>query len=147
MDRRMFLAVSSAALGAAALPLPAFAADGAPLLAPWTGPYGGVPPFDKVKVADFAPALDAAMAQELAEVEAIANRREPATFENTIAALERAGAALDRVVMAYGVWGGTLSTPEMPSRRDPSSCRHRPVSPTRERRFASPRAATRSASG
>ncbi|MDO8410434.1 MAG: M3 family metallopeptidase [Phenylobacterium sp.] len=113
MDRRMFLAVSSAALGAATLPLPAFAADGAPLLAPWTGPYGGVPPFDKVKVADFAPALEAAMAQELKEVEAIAANPEPATFENTIAALERAGAALDRVGTAYGVWGGTLSTPEM----------------------------------
>lgn len=113
MDRRMFLAVSSAALGAAALPLPAFAADGAPLLAPWTGPYGGVPPFDKVKVADFAPALEAAMAQELQEIEAIATRREPATFENTIVALERAGAARDRVETAYGVWGGTLSTPEV----------------------------------
>ncbi len=113
MDRRMFLAVSSAALGAAALPLPAFAVDGAPLLAPWTGPYGGVPAFDKVKVADFAPALEAAMAQELAEVEAIANNPEPATFENTIAALERAGAAHERVSMFYGVWGATLSTPEM----------------------------------
>ncbi|MDP1872735.1 M3 family metallopeptidase [Phenylobacterium sp.] len=113
MDRRMFLAVSSAALGAAALPLPAFAADGAVLLAPWTGPYGGVPPFDQVKIADFAPALEAGMAQELAEVEAIANNAAPPTFDNTIAALERAGAALDRVNTSYWVWGGTLSNPEM----------------------------------
>ncbi|MDP1642365.1 MAG: M3 family metallopeptidase [Phenylobacterium sp.] len=113
MDRRMFLAVSSAALGAATLPLPAFAADGAPLLAPWTGPYGGVPPFDQVKIADFAPALEAAMAQELAEIEAIANNPAPPTFDNTIAALERAGAALDRVNTSYWVWGGTLSNPEM----------------------------------
>ncbi|MDZ4319099.1 MAG: M3 family metallopeptidase [Phenylobacterium sp.] len=113
MDRRMFLAVSSAALGAATLPLPAFAADGAPLLAPWTGPYGGVPPFDQVKIADFAPALEAGMAQELAEIEAIANNPAPPTFDNTIAALERAGAALDRVNTSYWVWGGTLSNPEM----------------------------------
>jgi peptidyl-dipeptidase Dcp len=113
MDRRMFLAVSSAALGAATLPLPAMAADGSPLLAPWTGPYGGVPPFDQVKIADFAPALEAAMAQELTEIEAIANNPAPATFDNTIAALERAGAALDRVNTSYWVWGGTLSNPEM----------------------------------
>lgn len=113
MDRRMFLAASSAALGAATLPLPAFAADGAPLLAPWTGPYGGVPPFDQVKIADFAPALEAGMAQELAEIEAIANNPAPPTFDNTIAALEQAGAALDRVNTSYWVWGGTLSNPEM----------------------------------
>ncbi|MFT4934883.1 MAG: peptidyl-dipeptidase Dcp [Pseudoalteromonas distincta] len=115
MDRRMFLAVSSAALGAAALPLPlpAFAADGSPLLAPWNGPYGGVPPFDQVKIADFAPALEAAMALELEEIEAIASNPAPATFDNTIAALERAGAALDRVNAPYWVWGGTLSNPEM----------------------------------
>jgi len=37
-----------------------------PLLAPWTGPYAGVPPFDQVKVAQFAPALEAAMAETLA---------------------------------------------------------------------------------
>ena len=43
MDRRTFLAASTALVGAAALPLPALAAAGAPLLAPWTGPYGGRP--------------------------------------------------------------------------------------------------------
>ncbi len=68
-----------------------------PLLAPWTGPHGGVPPFDKVRVEDIAPALEAGMTQELAEVEAIAKDPSPPTFENTIAALERAGRSLDRV--------------------------------------------------
>jgi peptidyl-dipeptidase Dcp len=43
-----------------------------PLLAPWTGPYGGVPPFDQVQVADFAPALEAGMAAQLKEIDAIA---------------------------------------------------------------------------
>ncbi|MFN3575239.1 MAG: M3 family metallopeptidase [Phenylobacterium sp.] len=113
MDRRTFLAASTALVGAAALPLPALAADGAPLLAPWTGPYGGVPPFDKVVVADFAPALEAGMAQHLKEIEAIANNPAPPTFENTIVALERSGAVLDRVETIYGVWGSTLSTPEV----------------------------------
>ena len=48
-----------------------------PLLAPWTGPYGGVPPFDKVKVEDFKPALEAAMAEALAEIDAIASDPAP----------------------------------------------------------------------
>jgi peptidyl-dipeptidase Dcp len=113
MDRRTFMVVSSAAIGAATLPLPAFAADGAPLLAPWTGPYGGVPAFDKVKVADFTPALEAAMAEELKEVAAIADNPAAPSFDNTITALERSGQALDRVSTYYGIWGGTLSTPEM----------------------------------
>jgi len=39
-----------------------------PLLAPWTGPYGGVPPFDKVKISDFKPALEAAMKENLDEI-------------------------------------------------------------------------------
>ncbi len=83
-----------------------------PLLAPWTGPYGGVPPFDKVEVAQVGPALDAAMAEELAEVDRIANATAPATFENTLSALERSGRTLDRVGTIFGVWAGTLSSPE-----------------------------------
>ena len=53
----------------------------------WAGPYGGVPAFDKIKVEHFKPALEAAMAENLREVEAIANNPAPATFENTIVAL------------------------------------------------------------
>jgi peptidyl-dipeptidase Dcp len=83
-----------------------------PLLAPWSGPYGGVPAFDKVKVEHFAPALEAAMAESLAEIDRIAADPAPATFENTIAALERAGRMLNRVNTVYGVFGSTLSTPE-----------------------------------
>src|SRR5439155_13384834 len=73
-----------------------------PLLAPWTGPYGGVPPFDKVKVEHFQPALAAAMAEQLAEVDKIANDPAPPTFENTLAALERSGRTLDRVGTIFG---------------------------------------------
>jgi peptidyl-dipeptidase Dcp len=83
-----------------------------PLLAPWGGPHGGVPAFDKVKVADFKPALEAAMAENLAEIAAIANNSAAPTFDNTIAAMERSGGALDRVQAVYGVWKSTLNDKE-----------------------------------
>src|SRR5437867_515827 len=57
-------------------------ADPNPLLANWEGPYGGVPPFDRVQVALFKPALETAMTQNLVEVEKIANDRSAPTFEN-----------------------------------------------------------------
>jgi peptidyl-dipeptidase Dcp len=83
-----------------------------PLLAEWTGPYGGVPPFDQVRVEHFKPALEAAMAQERAEVEAIANNPAAPTFQNTIEAMERTGRASGRVGTAYGIWSSNMNTPE-----------------------------------
>ena len=83
-----------------------------PLLAKWEGPYGGVPPFDRVQVADFKPALEAAMAENLAEIDRIAKDPAAPNFENTIAALERAGRTLDRVQTIYGVFGSTMNGPE-----------------------------------
>jgi peptidyl-dipeptidase Dcp len=80
------------------------------LLAPWEGPGGGVPPFDRVRVGDFKPALEAAMAENLAEIERIARNTLAPTFENTIAALERSGRTLSRVIAIYGVWSSTMST-------------------------------------
>ena len=80
-----------------------------PLLAPWGGPHGGVPAFDQVQVADFKPALEAAMAENLAEINTIANNPAAPTFENTIAAMERSGHTLDRVQAVYGVWSSTLN--------------------------------------
>src|SRR5213592_1249869 len=81
-----------------------------PLTERWTGPYGGVPPFDKVKVADFKPALEAAMAENLKEIDAIAKNPATPGFENTIAALERAGKTLDRVSSIYNVFRSTMSS-------------------------------------
>ena len=80
-----------------------------PLLAKWEGPYGGVPPFDRVQIALFKPALEAAMAEQLAETDRIANNPAAPDFENTIAALERTGRTLDRVGILYGIWAGTMS--------------------------------------
>ena len=81
-----------------------------PLLAPWAGPAGGVPPFDRVRVADFKPALEAAMAENLAEIEKITRNPAVADFENTIVALERSGRTFNRVSAIYGVWSSTMST-------------------------------------
>ncbi|HEX6251662.1 MAG TPA: M3 family metallopeptidase [Gemmatimonadaceae bacterium] len=83
-----------------------------PLLNQWTGPFGGVPPFDRVEVAHFKPALEAAMAEQLAEIERIAGSAEDPTFENTLAAFERAGRTLDRVSTIYGIWSSTMNTPD-----------------------------------
>ena len=83
-----------------------------PLLEPWSGPYGGVPPFDRVKVEHFKPALETAMAEQLADVERIANDPAAATFANTIEALERSGRALERVETVYNVFSGTMRTPD-----------------------------------
>ena len=83
-----------------------------PLLSKWEGPYGGVPPFDKVQIPLFKPALEAAMAEQLKEIEQIAANPAAPDFENTIAAIERAGRTLSRVGTLYAVWGATMSGPE-----------------------------------
>ncbi|MEI6657148.1 MAG: M3 family metallopeptidase [Planctomycetota bacterium] len=80
-----------------------------PLLDPWGGPFGGVPAFDRARIADFEPALEAAMAEQLAAIERIATDPTPPTFENTVAASERSGRTLDRVQTIYGVYGSNLS--------------------------------------
>jgi len=59
------------------------------------------PPFDKIRDADYAPALEEGMKRQLAEVDAIANDPEPPTFANTIEALERTGDLLTRVSKVF----------------------------------------------
>lgn len=82
-----------------------------PLLSVWTGPYGGLPPFDKIKVDDFIPALTAAMAENREEIDKIADNPAAATFDNTVVALERAGDTMNRVSTIYSVWGSTMNDP------------------------------------
>jgi len=82
-----------------------------PLLAEWTGPYGGVPAFDRMSLEHLKPAMERAMQLHLAEIEAIAGNPAPADFDNTILALERAGEALNRVITYYGIWRSNLSSP------------------------------------
>jgi hypothetical protein len=61
-----------------------------PFYAPSALPFQA-PPFDKIKDADYQPALEAGMAQQLTEVQAIADNPDAPTFENTIVALEKTG--------------------------------------------------------
>jgi peptidyl-dipeptidase Dcp len=82
------------------------------LLQEWTGPYGGVPAFDKVKLEDVKPAMLRGMELNLQEIEAIANNTEEPTFENTIEEMERAGQALDRAFAYYGILSSNMSSPE-----------------------------------
>lgn len=69
---------------------------GNPLLEPYKTPYQTIP-FDKIKVEHYMPAFDAAMKQHDKEIFNIANNNKPATFENTIVALERSGSLLTKV--------------------------------------------------
>ena len=82
------------------------------LLEEWTGPYGGVPAFDRMKVQDVKPAVLKGMELNLQEIEEIVNNPDAPTFENTIEELERAGAALNRATTYYGIFSSNMSTPE-----------------------------------
>ncbi len=76
------------------------------LTATWTTQFQ-LPPFDQITDADFAPAFEAGMAEAQAAVEAIAADPAPATFDNTISALERSDALLDRVAGVFFNLAGT----------------------------------------
>ncbi|MCB1397977.1 MAG: M3 family metallopeptidase [Rhodobacter sp.] len=81
-----------------------------PFLTDWTGPFG-LPPFDAIEDADFAPAFDAALAEGRAAVAAIVANPEAPTFANTIEALEQADALLDRVSGVFYNLVGADSNP------------------------------------
>lgn len=82
------------------------------LLKDWKGPYMGTPAFNEMKVEDVKPAMIKAMGLSLEEMDAIVNNPEPATFENTIEAMERSGAPLDRAFAYYGIFSSNISSPE-----------------------------------
>ena len=83
------------------------------LLQEWTGPYEGVPPWDKVKVADFPAAFQAAMQASKAEFEAMLAKPEAITFDNTITASELSGEKIGRLFSIWGVHSSNLSNPEV----------------------------------
>ena len=82
------------------------------ILAEWTGPYQGVPAFNKMKVEMLKPAIMKGMEQHLKEIDSIAGNAEAPTFENTIIPFEKTGAALDRAFTYYGIFSSNLSSPE-----------------------------------
>ncbi len=82
------------------------------LLKEWTGPYGGVPAFDKMNVEDIKEAIETGMELSLEDIDAIANNTEAPTFENTIEEMERSSAELNRVFSYYGILSSNRSSPE-----------------------------------
>ncbi|MEM9394372.1 MAG: M3 family metallopeptidase [Pseudomonadota bacterium] len=82
-----------------------------PLLTVWTTPHQ-MPPFDVVEDAHFAPALEVALTEARAEIAAIADNQEPASFENTIRAMELAGHTLGKVMRVFFHISAINSTPE-----------------------------------
>jgi peptidyl-dipeptidase Dcp len=82
------------------------------LLKEWVGPYGGVPAFDLMKVADVKAAMLKGMELELKDIAVIANNTAAPTFENTIEEMERSGAELNRASNYYGILSGNMSSQE-----------------------------------
>ena len=84
------------------------------MLSPWAGSFGGVPDWQAVSVEEFPHAFEIAMNEQRAELKAIASNPAPATFENTIAALERSGKTQDRLSSYYAVHSSVLNLGGMP---------------------------------
>ncbi|MBS0386167.1 MAG: M3 family metallopeptidase [Proteobacteria bacterium] len=83
------------------------------LLAPWSGPYGGVPPFDHADPAAMPAALQLGVDLQAAEINVIAANPAPPTFDNTIGALENAGRHLDRVSSVFNVLTDNVSNAQI----------------------------------
>jgi len=82
------------------------------LLEEWTGPYEGVPAFDKMNINDVQSAIEKGMEIKLKEIDEIIKNAEAPTFENTIVPMEKSGKELDRVLTYYRIWGANVSSPE-----------------------------------
>ncbi len=88
-------------------------ADQNGLLQAWTGPHGGVPPWDRAVAANVGPALDLGIRLQEAEVQAIANSPEAPTFDNTIGALQNVGRHVDRASTIFSVMTDNVSNEEV----------------------------------
>ncbi len=99
---------------AASKPSPAASAapSANPLLKESTLPYQ-FPPFDKIKNEDFQPAIEQGMAEQLQEIEKIANQKDKPTFDNTIVAMEKSGRLLQRANRTFGNLNACNTNPTM----------------------------------
>ena len=82
------------------------------LMQDFQGAYEGVPAFDKMDLAGLKSAVEQGMALQLTEIDAIATNPTAPNFDNTFAAMERAGKALDNVFTYWGIWSSNMSSPE-----------------------------------
>src|SRR5580698_8730374 len=116
MRPRIHYAITAAgaiALSATATPATAASFDASnPFYAPSTLPFQA-PPFDKIHDSDYQPAIEAGMAQQRVEMNAIANDPAAPTFGNTIIAMERSGQLLARVMGVFGGVAGANTNPDI----------------------------------
>ena len=85
------------------------------------------PPFDRIKDEDYQPAIEAGMAQQLAEIRRIADNTAPPTLENTFVAMERSGRLLDRAQAAFRGVSDANTNPTLQSAKSalaPKSAAH-----------------------
>jgi peptidyl-dipeptidase Dcp len=127
----MTTVINAGIIAVSANPALAAAADfgpSNPFFAPSTLPFQA-PPFDKIKDADYQPAIEAGMAEQQSQIQAIANNPEAPTFENTIVAMEKSGRLFDRAMAAFnGVTGAntndflqnvkTIEAPKLAAQQD-----------------------------
>ncbi len=111
MKRQLFVAALLCAS------LSAYAQDGAngrvnPFFTEYATPYG-VPPFEKLTIADYREAYLKGMEEQKQEIAAIVNQRSMPDFENTIVAMDQSGKLLSKVSMAFGGLNSANTTPEM----------------------------------
>jgi peptidyl-dipeptidase Dcp len=85
-----------------------------PFLTEYTTPFQ-VPPFDQIKNEHYLPAFEAGIAEQQAEIEAIVNNAEPATFENTVLPFDKSGQTLNRVSNVFFNLNECLTNDEMVS--------------------------------
>jgi peptidyl-dipeptidase Dcp len=83
-----------------------------PFASPSTLPYQA-PPFDQIQDAHYLPAIEAGMARQRTEIDAIADNPAPATFENTLVAMEQSGRLLNRVLTVFGCVSGANTNPAL----------------------------------
>jgi len=107
--------VAFAFIGLLTISTPAAASDAKfgpsnPFYAPSTLPFQA-PPFDKIRDEDYQPAIEAGMAEELIEVQAIADNPAAPTFENTLVAMEKTGLLFQRAMAAFGAVSGANTNP------------------------------------
>src|SRR6185437_9579695 len=86
--------------------------DENPFFENWTTPFG-LPPFERIRPEHFPPAFDRGMAEQLAEVAAIAGSAERPTFGDTVEALERSGRLLTRVSRVFHNLDASATTPAL----------------------------------
>ncbi len=115
MLRLITTVITTGAIAMGTIYTPATAADAKfgpsnPFYAESTLPFHA-PPFDKIKDEDYQPAIEAGMAEQLSEINKIADNPAAPTFENTLAAMEKTGQLFQRVMAVFGAVTGANTNP------------------------------------